>query len=394
LAQPASAHPVQIESNQTTAVVSLSSHVAHLKPLTGIRALAALWVVLVHIDSLHASVGGSKAGDFIREYSILPVVFFFILSGFILSVVYIPRVEKCGFAVPAQKTYAWSRAARIVPLYLFSLIPGVVFGLLWLSNNSTAWPLMGDLTANKPWLGVNGWGFNALLRSNVPAWTLTAELIFYLMFPWMMSRVLTWDREKCLSGLLASLFGYLMIQLGFGLMQMIGSETVSKVGNGLGHFGSPFFIPTFMAGVLLGLAWVRGWIPERILSGTTWIYGGLVISVVFLTQVMHAVLPPSLVTGIIAPVFCLVVLAGAGSRGLVNKLLSHRVMQSLGAASYAIYITHWPVKGIMQFYLSTTQLSSIQVGWLTFLVVMLVGYTSHWWVEKPIHRIIVGRVSG
>jgi hypothetical protein len=39
-------------------------------------------------------------------------------------------------------------------------------------------------------------------------------------------------------------------------------------------------------------------------------------------------------------------------------------------------------------------LSSIQVGWLTFLVVMLVGYASHWWVEKPIHRIIVGRVSG
>lgn len=393
MAQPASSHPVQIDSNQATAVVSLTSHVAHLKPLTGIRALAALWVVLVHIDSLHSASAGSKAGDFIREYSILPVVFFFILSGFILSVVYIPRVEECGFAVPAQKKYAWSRAARIVPLYLFSLIPGLVFGLFWLSNHNVSWPLMGDMSPNSAWLGVNGWGFNVFLRSNVPAWTLTAELIFYMMFPWLMSRVLKWDREKCLSTLLASLFSYLMIQLGLGLMQMIGTESIAHIGSGIGHFGSPIFVPTFIAGVLLGLAWIRGWIPERILNGTTWIYCGLVLSIVFLTQVMHAVLPPSLVTGLLAPVFSLVVLAGAGSHGLFNKLLAHPVMQSLGAASYAIYITHWPVKGIMQFYLEGTVLSSMQIGLLTFSVVMIVGYASHWWIEKPVHRWLVNRVS-
>ncbi|MFM9871826.1 MAG: acyltransferase family protein [Fimbriimonadaceae bacterium] len=371
----------------------MSSHLAHLKPLTGIRALAALWVVLVHIDSLHAAVAGSGASDFIREYSILPVVFFFILSGFILSVVYLPRVEECGFAVPAQKKYAWSRAARIVPLYLFSLIPGVVFGCLWLSNRTVAWPLMGDLTSNSAWLGVNGWGFNVFLRSNVPAWTLTAELIFYLMFPWLMSRVLKWDREKCLFGLMASLFGYLMIQLGLGLMQMMGSSAASQFGKGVGHFGSPIFVPTFVAGVLLGLAWIRGWIPEKILNGTAWIYGGLVVSVLFLTQTMHSVLPPSLVTGLLAPAFCLVVLAGAGSRGSVNKLLSSKVMQSLGAASYAIYITHWPVKGIMQFYFHPAGVSSLQIGMVTFLVVMLVGYASHWWIEKPLHRWIMNRAS-
>ncbi len=307
--------------------------------------------------------------------------------------VYIPRVEKCGFAVPAQKQYALARAARIVPLYLLSLIPGLVFGLLWLSNSSANWPLMGDLRANSAWLGVNGWGFNVFLRSNVPAWTLTAELIFYLMFPWLMIRVLKWDREKCLSGLLASLFGYLMIQLGLGLMQMIGSEDVSKIGGGLGHFGSPIFVPTFVAGVLLGLAWIRGWIPQLILRSTTWIYIGLVVSVVFLTQAMHGVLPPSLVTGLMAPVFCLVVLAGAGSKGLANQFLSSRVMQSLGAASYAIYITHWPVKGIMEFYFHPEGFTSVQIGAATFLVTMIVGYAAHWWIEKPVHRMIMARTS-
>lgn len=391
MAQPASAIPVEHESSQTTAVVSLAGHLAHLKPLTGIRALAALWVVLVHIDSLHTSTASSNASNFIREYSVLPVVFFFILSGFILSVVYVPRVEECGFAVPAQKKYAWSRAARIVPLYLFSLIPGLSVGLLWLSNQSVSWPLMNDLKPDSAWLGVNGWGFNVFLRSNVPAWTLTAELLFYLMFPWLLSRILKWDRTNTLSVLMASLFGYLMIQLGLGMMQMVGSESIARIGNGIGHFGSPIFIPTFVAGVLLGLAYARGWIPKMLLNNATWIYIALLVSVVFLTQTMHSIVPPSLVTGLLAPIFCLVVIAGASDQGLVNKILSHRIMQSLGAASYAIYITHWPVKGIMEFYFLPVGLTSILVGLVTLIVVLIVGYASHFWIEKPVHRWIMSR---
>ncbi|QYK54655.1 MAG: acyltransferase [Fimbriimonadaceae bacterium] len=368
---------------------------AIIKPLNGFRALAALWVVLVHIETLHSRDLPESAREFLRGYGILPVVFFFALSGFILTVVYLPRVEDSGFTKSRIKHYGWSRVARIVPLYLFSIIPGVLMHLIWLGNGNSRMPFVNETAIGSWGFARDGFLFNSLWRSNVPAWTLTAELLFYLMFPWVLGRIMQFDKPKLVHRFVWYSIGYFAIQLLFGLMQILGTGVIAKVGYGLGHFGSPIFIPVFIAGSLIGLAYYRGWVPEWVFRRPEAIYGTALVLTLSLTLYRWPHLPPSLVSGLLAPVYCLAILTAAGARGALNNWLASPVLQSLGAASYAIYITHWPTKEIAQPFLESLGFANrpVLMGLIVFGAVILVGYLAHFWVEKPVYKWVMKRAD-
>ncbi|ARU42244.1 hypothetical protein CCB80_14265 [Armatimonadetes bacterium Uphvl-Ar1] len=154
-----------------------------IRPLAGFRAIAALWVVVVHTESLHPGNIPESAQMFLRGYGTLPVVFFFVLSGFILSLVYSERIGESGFQPNELKTYAWARIARVVPLYFFTLIVPIGFHIAWTNRGGTVpMPFTEHTVIGSLGFSTDGWAFNSLFRSNVPAWTLTAELIFTLFF--------------------------------------------------------------------------------------------------------------------------------------------------------------------------------------------------------------------
>jgi len=351
--------------------------------------------VLVHIEALHSRDLPESAREFLRGYGILPVVFFFALSGFILTVVYLPRVEDGGFTHDRIKHYGWSRVARIVPLYLFSIIPGILMHLIWLGNGNSNMPFVNETSVGSWGFARDGFLFNSLWRSNVPAWTLTAELVFYLMFPWVLGRIMKFDKHKLVNRLIWYSAIYFVIQLGFGLMQILGTGIIAKVGYGLGHFGSPIFIPVFIAGSLIGLAFQREWIPDWVFRRPSAIYGIALLATLGLTLYRWPHLPPSLVSGVLAPLFCVVILTAAGGRGFWNGWLSSPILQSLGAASYAIYITHWPTKEIAQPFLESVGMGSrpVLMGGIVFATVILVGYLAHYWVEKPVYKWVMKRAD-
>ncbi len=357
--------------------------------------MAALWVVLVHIEALHSRDLPESARELLRGYGILPVVFFFALSGFILTVVYVPRVEDGGFTPARIRHYGWSRVARIVPLYFFSIIPGILLHLVWLGNGNSQMPFVNETAVGSWGFARDGFLFNSLWRSNVPAWTLTAELVFYLMFPWVLGRMLPYDKSKMLNRLGWYLAVYFVIQLGFGLMQMLGTGLVSQVGYGLGHFGSPIFIPVFIAGALIGLLYNRNLVPDWVFKRPELIYGGTLVCVLALTLIRNPHLPPSLVSGFLAPLFCITILAASGGKGIANKWLGSKPLQSLGAASYAIYITHWPTKEIAQPFLESIGMGTrpVIMGLMVFGAVILVGYLAHFWVEKPVYKWVMKRAD-
>ena len=68
-----------------------------IRPLTGLRAIAALWVVLVHVELAHPTNSPYWADLLLGSFGTLPVVFFFALSGFILTVVYSGRIKGSRF---------------------------------------------------------------------------------------------------------------------------------------------------------------------------------------------------------------------------------------------------------------------------------------------------------
>src|SRR4051794_9498627 len=85
--------------------------------MTGLRALAASMVLLLHLDEIHGNV---LARHFLLvEQGYLGVDIFFVLSGYILSHVYSEMF--LPISIRAYGLFLWRRFARIYPVHLVTL---------------------------------------------------------------------------------------------------------------------------------------------------------------------------------------------------------------------------------------------------------------------------------
>lgn len=149
----------------------------HLKPLTSMRFLAAMWVVMyAWWPVLDADW---TTGLVAKGY--LGVELFFVLSGFILCHVYLAGLESGRFR---YGSFLWARLARVYPLHLATLFGviglAVAAGVAGVSVASglTDWaslPAHLSLT--------NAWGLAPSAAFNHPSWSVSAEWFAYLLFP-------------------------------------------------------------------------------------------------------------------------------------------------------------------------------------------------------------------
>lgn len=152
-----------------------------IKQLTGIRAILAWWVVLLHILCNDKMAGYFRYSRlFSRGY--LAVDGFFVLSGLILCHVYAgglssPSLAKC-------RSFLIARIARIYPVHLLMLaafVPAVIANhWLHLPNSMTSFSAR-DLLLSI--CLVQAWGFIRHPAWNGGAWSISAEWFLYLLFP-------------------------------------------------------------------------------------------------------------------------------------------------------------------------------------------------------------------
>src|SRR6185437_5078025 len=91
---------------------TLQTKYATMPALTGLRGIAAIWVVLFHLFW--------PGIDPVTRTGYLGVDIFFILSGFVLSHVYFCKEE--FFTRSGYRRFLLTRLARIYPLHLATLI--------------------------------------------------------------------------------------------------------------------------------------------------------------------------------------------------------------------------------------------------------------------------------
>src|SRR5262249_48688850 len=141
---------------------------------------------------------------FARGY--LGVDFFFVLSGFIITHVYLANLAHPTAA--ATRVFLWHRFVRIYPVHV-----AVLAGLMVLLaigrvagiplNNPEDWS-SADLLWNLTLL--HAWGFVDHPSWNVPSWSISAEWFAYLLFP-LLAPALMWlsDRSTALLAAVAAL---------------------------------------------------------------------------------------------------------------------------------------------------------------------------------------------
>jgi peptidoglycan/LPS O-acetylase OafA/YrhL len=146
--------------------------------LTGLRAFAALSVVLMHVRyGTLADKYGPLA--FLFQNQGLGVDVFFVLSGFILAYVH-HRDFMAGLTKNAL-TFFWVRLARIYPVHLVMLLIAAfilpaLFRDTW-PDGSNAVTFIANL------LLIHAWGVTDGLTFNQVSWTISAEWGAYLCFP-------------------------------------------------------------------------------------------------------------------------------------------------------------------------------------------------------------------
>ena len=290
----------------------------HLKPLTALRFFAAAWVVLFAFWP-RLDVGFTPA---IVSKGYLGVEVFFILSGFILSHVYLPSAEEGRFH---YGKFLWARLARIYPLHLICLATIGVLGVAAVMAGRDIDPNILSTPALLPnLLLVHAWGFAPVSGWNHPSWSISAEWFAYLSFPafaWATMK-LRKRPEMALALALVLVFGLNALFLKFAGFPLT-RATIA--------WGALRIAPCFALGCALYLVWRSGAVQSR----TAALLGALFFGAALVFGAQENLPDPALVAVAGGLILFLASLSSTGS-----KALSHPALVYLGEISYSIYMVH------------------------------------------------------
>jgi len=290
-----------------------------IRRLNTLRAIAALIVLVGHFSNraqLWDAVLGTRAPQ-------LGVMLFFLLSAFLMSVLYIDRAPNA----PTMRAYGLARFGRVVPLFVAVVLTSWALGksgIPWIADSVYDIPDVKSLASHLAFL----YGVQVL-------WTIPAEIHFYVVFAvlWWLRPRLPWAIPLfCVAvlGIFAS--GHWPL----GPKQpVMGFPIDLPLLRGL---------PYFVVGMLLGMLHLRWQPPAR------WRHHGFVAAFGLVLLLYPAILErltgwtyvmwfnPLVLVVMALAFFCLVFLVPDG-----NPLLENRVGDYLGKVSYSLYLLHFPI---------------------------------------------------
>jgi peptidoglycan/LPS O-acetylase OafA/YrhL len=341
-----------------------------LKPLTSLRFFAAVWVVLYHY---WPNLGLERPEIVSKGY--LGVELFFVLSGFILSHVYLSAAGEGGFR---YREFLWARIARIYPLHLFTLAGIGLMGAAALALGRHVDPNSISLAAlPSNLLLVQAWGFSPVAGWNHPSWSISAEWFAYLSFPafaWAAWRL----KDRPLAALTGAIGGL------FGLYAAFQALTGQPLTEATIAWGALRIVPCFAYGCAVYLALRAGAVARRGLAAG--VSALSLLAIVALAAFGGA-------DAVIVSLFGLLILGLAGLSEAPRFLLSRAPFVWLGEISYAIYMICIPWKLLFPNLVSLVTGESGAVMpflmWLAFTIslIPLAGLVHHL-IEKPARKAL------
>lgn len=317
----------------------MKNTVARIEPLTSLRFFAALLVVVFHHGQ--SAFAGAPAWFLnIIKGGYAGVPFFFILSGFILAYNYSSRAQHGTFAA---REFWLARFARIYPVYGVSLVVAAPLFLM------AMWPAQSpEAAVGQSLLHLVTHG--ALLQSwipawsfhwNGPAWSLSVEAFFYLLFPFLMTRLSRRGRWWALG--LCAVAGCFAI----GLRKLAPSlDAVGAAQRFLGWANPLLWLPLFLLGLCTGERHIRegGAGESRHSRAAANSALALVLATLILSLMaanLHRLSQLLYCYALSAPCALLIYFV-ARDKGWLAALLTTRPLVLLGEASYSLYVLHRP----------------------------------------------------
>ena len=337
-----------------------SSHLSHYRhDITGLRAIAALAILIFHIDPRFS-------GGFIG------VDIFFVISGYLITRNIWPALQNKNFRF--SSFYA-KRFRRLFPAYVsvlaFSFITIVLYGL---NTEITQFGVsaLSSLfyVSNVYFYSVSDY-FAPQMQLNplLHTWSLSVEEQFYLIFPAFL--------------LFCSKIGNKGIRLflAIAVLSLLLSHLLLTYSPSASFYMSPSRFWQFMAGGVLAIMHFKTFNATRAALVALSSYLILALCFVFYTEHtlfpgFYAIFPTLAAMGLL--------LAGNTTHNL-TWILSNPLCRFFGNISYSLYLVHWPIIVFYKLLISPTINATDKI--VLFVASVCLGYLNWLLVEQKCLKI-------
>lgn len=310
-----------------------------IKALTGLRIVAAMWVVLFHFRPLIWEASPRLKDDMAPLFNAgaQGVDLFFVLSGFVLTWNYLERMGP-SFALRPTLHFLWLRLSRVWPIYLVTMHIAALWIIFTLHVGTTPSPDVEKLTAISyvrqlfmvqlwfaPFFDGTSW--------DGPAWSISAEWLAYLLFGLMILvifRMATVTRARTLL-----------------MLAFVASLPPTVLLLASGHFYTPWsWLPRigaqFLAGALACAAVRRLRLSDRsrrIAGYCAILIIAVIVAILYFYEAhpVNGMIDPG---GVVDVLFMPLVVTLAIGVGSLPALLSTRLMVYGGQISFSLYMVH------------------------------------------------------
>jgi len=349
---------------------------ARLNGLTGLRCFAAINIVFFHFSDPRWF--GILAPIVNAGYA--SVSFFILLSGFVMAYNYAAKARTGE--LDTVRFYE-ARFTRLYPIYLLSLLMAwrVVPAEYSAHSHAMFWTGM----VLSPLL-LQGWIPSIATFLNTPAWTMSAESFYYLIFPWMAK----WKRPGNMRLHLAKMFGVWMLGLIPGALYVIFNP------DGIPHPDRWSWGPWLQALKFTPIPHLFSFIFGVMLASVDELLGRssrlrLILGVfgfaTFTVLSLADHLPYAMLhDGLLMPLFGCIILGLAGNNWLAYGF-GWGPLVFIGEASYCLYLLHFNLWNLIH---NSHILDKLHLArfdpWISYVLLIAMALIALHFVEKPAQR--------
>jgi peptidoglycan/LPS O-acetylase OafA/YrhL len=323
-------------TTQNAATPSLPSRravAAKILPLTSVRFLAALFVVLFHLAPESWGIARSSYLGRLILLGYISVPFFFALSGLVLALAYLETRRLVGV-----RSFLTARFARIYPALFACLLfdcPHFLFKAEPHLFHDSVPRIFANFVVGFAALGA--W-FPHLEGLDLPSWSITVEFFFYLLFPLMAGWL--WHLPARTLWLLAISVYVANNLLVFALMHTSIDPLVLER-DPLTHVAD-FVLGICLARLLLFILRDRYW--SSFAHRFSLVGAVLGATLILIIPALPNQIPKEFMQHtLLFPVFAITILSLASGNPLLDAIFSQRWFVILGEASFALYLVHAPL---------------------------------------------------
>lgn len=347
--------------------------------LTITRFIVILLVLYSHGD-------GGVYLDFLRRFPFFSellrggpsgVAYFYVLSGFVMGLAYFRDGERFNI------TKFWqARFLRLYPLYLIAFLLTCAYyadSILRIKPQK----VLANIFIVQSWIPAYSQSFN------YPAWSMTVEIFFYILFPFFAIWAYRQSTKKLIT---ISIIFWVLSQIIYHIL-WIGYFPERK---DIIVYSPIFHMNSFMIGAVGSIWYLRE--GKLLKLKKTTIFSMLFVSIIFICAYtiislryknLFPYLPTDLqpMAGLLAPVMVLFCIALSLDQSQLSKFLNHPAFIALGEATYAIYILHVPLTWFYHRFLEASNFIQDPArifDLTTFPLLILIGLLTRNYIDQPI----------